>query len=70
MTKLRYLSFVVVLFAFSLPAVAQSTYMLAVSPTNAQSVISNHGLTIIKELYDGSICVYLVSAASADVNSD
>ena len=53
MTKLRYLSFVVILFAFSLPAVAQSTYMLAVSPTNAQSVISNHGLTIIKELYDG-----------------
>ena len=69
MTKLRYLSFVVILFAFSLPAVAQSTYMLAVSPTNAQSVISNHGLTIIKELYDGPICVYLVSAASADVNS-
>jgi subtilisin family serine protease len=68
MTKLRYLSFVVILFALSLPAAAQSTYMLAVSPTNAQSVISNHGLTVIKELYDGPICVYLVSSASADVN--
>jgi len=69
MTKLRYLSFVVILFALSLPAAAQSTYMLAVSPTNAQSVISTHGLTVIKELYDGAICVYLVSSASADVNS-
>jgi subtilisin family serine protease len=69
MTKLRYLSFVVILFALSLPAAAQSTYMLAVSPTNAQSVISSHGLTVIKELYDGPICVYLVSSASADVNS-
>ena len=69
MTKLRSLSFVVILFALSLPAAAQSTYMLAVSPTNAQSVISNHGFTVIKELYDGPICVYLVSSASADVNS-
>jgi subtilisin family serine protease len=69
MTKLRYVSFVVILFALSLPAAAQSTYMLAVSPTNAQSVISNHGLNVIKELYDGPICVYLVSSASADVNS-
>jgi subtilisin family serine protease len=69
MTKLRYLSLIVILFALSLPAAAQSTYMLAVSPTNAQSVISNHGLTVIKELYDGPICVYLVSSASADVNS-
>jgi subtilisin family serine protease len=69
MTKLRYLSFIVILFALSLPAAAQSTYMLAASPTNAQSVISSHGLTVIKELYDGPICVYLVSSASADVNS-
>jgi len=69
MTKLRFLSFVVILFALSFPAAAQSTYMLAVSPTNAQSVISNHGLTVIKELYDGPVCVYLVSSASADVNA-
>jgi subtilisin family serine protease len=69
MTKLRYLTFVVILFALSLPAAAQSTYMLAVSPTNAQSVISTHGLTVIKELYDGPICVYLVSSPSADVNA-
>jgi subtilisin family serine protease len=69
MAKLRYLSFVVILFALSLPAAAQSTYILAASPSNAQSVISNHGLTVIKELYDGPVCVYLVSSASADVNS-
>lgn len=69
MTKLRYLSLFVILFALSLPATAQSTYMLAVSPTNAQSVISSHGLTVIKELYDGPVCVYLVSSVSADVNA-
>lgn len=64
--RLRYLLFVAVLFALSLPAAAQSTFMLSVSPANAQSVISGHGLTVIKELYDGSICVYLVSSPSAD----
>jgi subtilisin family serine protease len=66
MMKLRNLSFVTVLFALSLPAWAQSTFMLSVSPTNAQSVISGHGLTVIKELYDGPVCVYLVSSASSD----
>ena len=40
--------------------------MLSVSPANAQSVISRHGLTVIKELYDGPVCVYLVSSPSAD----
>lgn len=64
--KLRNLSFVAVLFALSLPALAQSTFMLSVSPTNAQSVISGHGLTVIKELYDGPVCVYLVSSPSSD----
>jgi subtilisin family serine protease len=64
--KLRYLMIVAVLFALSLPATAQSTFMLSVSPANAQSVISRHGLTVIKELYDGPVCVYLVSSPSAD----
>jgi subtilisin family serine protease len=66
MMKLRNLSFVTVLLALSLPAWAQSTFMLSVSPTNAQSVISGHGLTVIKELYDGPVCVYLVSSPSSD----
>ncbi len=66
MMKLRNLLFVAILFALSLPATAQSTFMLSVSPANAQSVISRHGLTVIKELYDGAVCVYLVSSPSAD----
>jgi subtilisin family serine protease len=66
MMKLRYLIFVAVLFSLGLPATAQSTFMLSVSPANAQSVISRHGLTVIKELYDGPVCVYLVSSPSAD----
>jgi len=66
MMKLRNLLFVAILFALSLPATAQSTFMLSVSPANAQSVISRHGLTVIKELYDGPICVYLVSSPSAN----
>jgi subtilisin family serine protease len=67
MMNLRNLMFAVVLLALSLPASAQSTFMLSVSPANAQSVISNHGLTVIKELYDGTVCVYLVSSPSTDV---
>jgi subtilisin family serine protease len=66
MIKLRSMMFVTVLFALSLPAVAQSTFMLSVSPANAQSVIRSHGLTVIKELYDGPVCVYLVSSPSTD----
>jgi len=66
--KPRYLMIVAVLFALSLPATAQSTFMLSVSPANAQSVISNHGLTVIKELYDGPVCVYLVSSPSSNAS--
>ena len=43
MMKLRNLIYVAVLFTLSLPATAQSTFMLSVSPANAQSVISGHG---------------------------
>lgn len=52
----------------ALPASAQSTFILTVSPSNTQQVINQYGLTIVKELYDGPNCVYLVSSASADSN--
>jgi len=68
MMKLRNLIFYAAMLALGLPAAAQNTFMLSVSPANAQSVISGHGLTVIKELYDGSICVYLVSSPSTDTS--
>src|SRR5919108_418959 len=68
MRILRSLFITGVLFALGLPVVAQSTYILTVSPANTQTVVTNHALTIIKELYDGANCVYLVSSASSDVN--
>lgn len=52
----------------ALPAAAQSTFILTVSPTNTQPVLNQYGLSIVKELYDGPNCVYLVSSASADAN--
>lgn len=56
-------------FAFGLPLAAQSNFILTVSPSNVQTVLTNHGLTIVKELYDGPNCVYLVSSASSDATS-
>lgn len=55
-----------VLLAMSLPLAAQNTFILTVSPTNTNTVLSNHNLTIVKELHDGSNCVYLVTAASTN----
>jgi len=55
-----------VLCAFGLPLAAQSTFILTVSPSNVQTVLTSHGLTIIKEIHDGTNCVYLVSSASSD----
>jgi subtilisin family serine protease len=55
-----------VLLAMSLPLAEQSTFILTVSPSNVNSVVSTHNLTIVKELYDGPNCVYLVSSASSD----
>jgi len=62
MRILRPLFIASVLLALSLPLAAQSTFILTVSPTNTNSVLSSHGLTIIKELHDGANCVYLVSS--------
>lgn len=52
----------------ALPAAAQSTFILTVSPSNTQQVLNQYGLTVVKELYDGPNCVYLVSSASSDSN--
>jgi subtilisin family serine protease len=69
MRTLRLLFTTCVLAALSMPLAAQSTYILTVSPTNASTVLTSHGLTVIKELYDGPNCVYLVSSPSSDVTS-
>lgn len=53
----------------SLPVTAQTSYILTVSPSNVQSVVNNHGLTVVKELFDGTNCVMLVTSPSADVSS-
>jgi subtilisin family serine protease len=66
MRTLRLLWITALVLALGLPLAAQSTFILTVSPNNAQTVLTNHNLTVIKELYDGANCVYLVSSPSAD----
>jgi subtilisin family serine protease len=66
MRTLRLLCITALVFALGLPLAAQSTFILTVTPANAQTVLINHGLTVVQELYDGPTCVYLVSSASAD----
>jgi subtilisin family serine protease len=53
--------------ALGLPLTAQTSYILTASPSNVQSVVDQHGLTVVKELYDGTNCVMLVNSASTDV---
>ena len=53
----------------ALPVAAQTTYILTASPSNVQSVVNSHGLTVVKELFDGTNCVMLVTSPSADVSS-
>jgi subtilisin family serine protease len=52
-----------------LPLTAQTSYILTASPGNMQSAINQHGLTVVKELYDGPNCVMLVTSASADISA-
>jgi subtilisin family serine protease len=52
----------------ALPVTAQTTYILTASPSNVQSVVNSHGLTVVKELFDGTNCVMLVTSPSADVS--
>ncbi len=53
----------------SLPLAAQTSYILTASPASVQSVVSNHGLTVVKEIFDGTNCVMLVTSASADTSA-
>jgi subtilisin family serine protease len=52
----------------ALPVTAQTSYILTASPSNVQSVVDSHGLTVVKELFDGTNCVMLVTSPSADVS--
>jgi subtilisin family serine protease len=63
----KFLQFLLVCLALGLPLTAQTSYILTTSPSNVQNVINQHGLTVVKELYDGTNCVMLVNSASADV---
>lgn len=68
MSNFRLLLTVGLLLGLALPLSAQSRFILTVSPSNEQNVMSSHGLTVVKELYDGTNCVALVSSASSDVS--
>ena len=61
------LQLLLVCLALGLPLTAQTSYILTASPSNVQSVVNQHGLTVVKELYDGTNCVMLVNSASADL---
>jgi subtilisin family serine protease len=50
-----------------LPLAAQTSYILTASPSDMQGVVDRHGLTVVKELFDGANCVMLVTSASANV---
>ena len=63
----KFLQLLMVCLALGLPLTAQTSYILTASPSNVQSVVNQHGLTVVKELYDGTNCVMLVTSVSADV---
>jgi subtilisin family serine protease len=52
-----------------LPLAAQSSYILTASPTDIQSIVARHGLTVVKDLFDGVNCVMLVTSVSANVSA-
>ncbi|HEY4677528.1 MAG TPA: S8 family serine peptidase [Candidatus Angelobacter sp.] len=62
------LQLLLVCLALGLPLSAQTSYILTASPSNVQSVVNSHGLTVVKELFDGTNCVMLVTSPSADVS--
>lgn len=53
----------------ALPLGAQTSYILTASPSNVQSIVTNHGLTVVKELFDGTNCVMLVTSPSTSVSA-
>lgn len=63
----KFLQLSLVCLALGLPLTAQTSYILTASPSNMQSVVNQHGFTVVKELYDGTNCVMLVTSPSADV---
>lgn len=63
----KFLQFLLVCLALGLPLTAQTSYILTASPSNVQNVVNQHGLTVAKELYDGTNCVMLVTSVSADI---
>jgi thermitase len=63
----KFLQFLLVCLVLGLPLSAQTSYILTASPSNMQNVVNQHGLTVVKELYDGTNCVMLVTSASADM---
>jgi len=52
----------------ALPLRAQTSYILTASPANVQSIVTRHGLTVVKDLFDGTNCVMLVTSPSADTS--
>ena len=63
----KFLQLLLVCLALGLPLTAQTGYILTASPSTVQSVVDQHGLTVVKELYDGTNCVMLVTSVSADI---
>ncbi|HXO38538.1 MAG TPA: hypothetical protein VN872_07865, partial [Candidatus Acidoferrum sp.] len=63
----KLLQLILVCLALGLPLTAQTSYILTSSPSNVQNVVNSHGLTVVKELFDGTNCVMLVTSPSADV---
>ncbi len=63
----KFLQLLLVCLALGLPLTAQTSYILTASPSTVQSVVDQHGLMVVKELYDGTNCVMLVTSVSADV---
>ncbi|MBZ5531990.1 MAG: S8 family serine peptidase [Acidobacteriia bacterium] len=56
------------LLALALPATAQTSYVLTIPATvDVQSFAASHGLTVVREIHDGTNCVYVVTSASSDV---
>src|SRR5262249_33347392 len=62
------LLFIVGCLLLGLPLTAQSSYILTASPANMQGVVGRHGLTVVKELFDGANCVMLVTSPSANIS--
>jgi subtilisin family serine protease len=63
----KFLQLLLVCLALGLPLTAQTSYILTASPSTVQSVVDQHDLTVVKELYDGTNCVMLVTSVSADI---